>query len=415
MNDKINKTSICSIVFLDIIDYSKKSVSEQIEIKNQFNHLINHSLKDVEQDDRIILDTGDGAAIAHMGSPEDALFVSLSIRDEILKNNILSSMPLYVRFGINLGPVRVVRDINGQPNIIGDGINVAQRIMSFAKPNQILVSRSYYDVTSRLTQEISQMFDYSGVKHDKHVREHEVYAVRLLKDMVPVETKTELLAQIVEPAKQLLNPVGWFKSFNWRYVALALPALMTFAIVIKSAATPREPVITMEQAQVEKPAVLTESKVLETVSLNNQQLLPNETVENGFVNALDTAPLKSESNDNSQSLQNQPLSNQSLSNQSADKKSLQAAVDIKPAKKKASKKTQEKTLGDLPPDFVQSSDSAKQPKVATKTAELSPNSASEQAEKSSQKSGWKSFTDSLKQGQERVCTQAEISMNQCRQ
>ena len=155
MNDKVNKTTICSIIFLDIIDYSKKSVSEQIEIKNQFNRLINHSIKEIEPEERIILDTGDGAAIAHMGSPEDALFISLSIRDEILKSNILSSMPLYVRFGINLGPVRVVRDINGQPNIIGDGINVAQRIMSFAKPNQILVSRSYYDVTSRLTQEIS--------------------------------------------------------------------------------------------------------------------------------------------------------------------------------------------------------------------------------------------------------------------
>ena len=86
MNDKVNKTTICSIIFLDIIDYSKKSVSEQIEIKNQFNRLINYSIKEVELEERIILDTGDGAAIAHMGSPEDALFISLSIRDEILKS-----------------------------------------------------------------------------------------------------------------------------------------------------------------------------------------------------------------------------------------------------------------------------------------------------------------------------------------
>jgi len=180
MNDRVNKTSICSITFLDIVDYSKKTDSEQIEIKNQFNKLINLGLKDVAQNERIILDTGDGAAIAFKGSPEDALFSCMTIRDEILKSNIHSAMPLYVRLGINLGPVRNVSDINGQPNIIGDGINVAQRIMSFANPNQILVSRSYYEVASRLTHEISQMFDYCGMKSDKHMREHEIYSVRLM-------------------------------------------------------------------------------------------------------------------------------------------------------------------------------------------------------------------------------------------
>ncbi len=400
MNDKINKTSICSIVFLDIIDYSKKSVSEQIDIKNQFNRLINYSLKDVDSEDRIILDTGDGAAIAHMGSPEDALFISLSVRDEVLKSNILSSMPLYVRFGINLGPVRVVRDINGQPNIIGDGINVAQRIMSFAKPNQIVVSRSYYDVTSRLTQEISQMFDYSGIKHDKHVREHEIYAVRLLKDTAPADTKNELLAQIVQPAKQWLNPVNWFNKINWRYTALALPALMTFAIVIKSAATPREPVITIEQASVAKPAAIIASNELNTAPQNKPHLLPNETLETEFVNVAQAKPLQATVSDNHK-LQESPIP--------------QVANDTKPRKKKASKKAEEKVVYNLPPAFIQSVDSEKQAKPTVKTAELKPNPASVPAEKSNQKSGWKTFTDSVQQGQQRICSQAEITMNQCQQ
>lgn len=400
MNDKINKTSICSIVFLDIIDYSKKSVSEQIDIKNQFNRLINHSLKEVEPEDRIILDTGDGAAIAHMGSPEDALFISLSIRDEILKSNILSSMPLYVRFGINLGPVRVVRDINGQPNIIGDGINVAQRIMSFAKPNQIVVSRSYYEVTSRLTQEISQMFDYSGIKHDKHVREHEIYAVRLLKDTAPAEARVVQLANIVEPAKQLLNPLNWFKKINWRYVALAMPALMTFAIVIKSAATPREPVITIEQSSIAKPATFAASKVLEKAPQNNAQLLPNETIESGFVHVADEKPSAVVINDNTNLKQ---------------KLVVQAAIETKPTMKKASKKAAEKKVNELPVVLNQSVDSEKQVKQSIKTAELTPSTASAKADSSNQKSGWKSFTESLQQGQERVCTQAEVSMNQCHQ
>lgn len=70
MTDRLNKTSLCSVVFLDIIDYSKKPVSEQISDKELFNSLINEALKNVAQSDRIILDTGDGAAITLMGSPE---------------------------------------------------------------------------------------------------------------------------------------------------------------------------------------------------------------------------------------------------------------------------------------------------------------------------------------------------------
>ena len=75
------------------------------------------------------------------------------------------------------GPVKLVKDINGHPNIIGDGINVAQRIMSFARPGQIVVSRSYYDVVSNLASEYAKLFTYEGSRTDKHVREHEIYVV----------------------------------------------------------------------------------------------------------------------------------------------------------------------------------------------------------------------------------------------
>lgn len=182
MTNRLNKTSICSVVFLDIAEYSSRSVSEQIEEKALFNKIVAAALKNIVPSDRIILDTGDGAAIALMGEPEEALFVSLAIRDSILGHNKASKPPLMVRIGINLGSVRVVSDINGQLNVIGDAINVAQRIMSFAQPNQILVSRSYFEVASRLTKDLTNMFSYFGVKQDKHVREHEVYQINPIRD-----------------------------------------------------------------------------------------------------------------------------------------------------------------------------------------------------------------------------------------
>lgn len=177
MEERDNKTIVCSVLFLDIVEYSQKAVSGQISLKEGFNVFLSTALTDIPVEDRIILDTGDGAAISFLGDIEDALKVGLSMRERLLNAGVYMDPPLLVRMGINLGPVRLVKDINNQPNIVGDGINVAQRVMGFADVGQLLVSRSYYDAVSRISQEYAGMFHYQGSRTDKHVREHEVYAI----------------------------------------------------------------------------------------------------------------------------------------------------------------------------------------------------------------------------------------------
>jgi len=181
MLDTANRTFICSVVFIDLVGYSKKPVTEQIRLKTSLTNNLSEAIKDIPVNDRIILDTGDGAAISFLGDPEDALFVTLSLREAMIREaaevEAAESDSENVRMGINLGPVKLVKDINGHPNIIGDGINVAQRIMSFARPGQIVVSRSYYDVVSNLASEYAKLFTYEGSRTDKHVREHEIYVV----------------------------------------------------------------------------------------------------------------------------------------------------------------------------------------------------------------------------------------------
>jgi hypothetical protein len=177
MEERDNKTIMCSVLFLDIVEYSKRSVTGQISLKDRFNSYLSAAISSVPITDRIILDTGDGAAINFLGDVEDALKTALSLRESMLNEDASIDPPLLVRAGINLGPVRLVRDINGQPNIVGDGINVAQRVMGFADVGQILVSRSYYDAVSRLSSQYAGMFHFQGSRTDKHVREHEVYAI----------------------------------------------------------------------------------------------------------------------------------------------------------------------------------------------------------------------------------------------
>ena len=164
-----SRTLVCSVLFLDIAGYSRLGVTQQIQLKQRFNDVLAAALQDTPQADRVVIDTGDGAAVTFLGDPERALFAALAVFDTV------GELP--VRMGINLGPVYITTDINGRENVIGDGINVAQRIMSFAQAGQLLVARSFYDVVLLISSEYATMFQAIGGRTDKHERTHEVFAV----------------------------------------------------------------------------------------------------------------------------------------------------------------------------------------------------------------------------------------------
>ena len=172
-----NRTWLCTVLFMDIVGYSKLSVDRQMMVKQNFSTLVSDALRSLPNEDCIKLDTGDGLAMCYLGAPEDVLYVAVGLRDAFIDVNAICGACYSVRLGINLGPVKILEDINGQRNTIGDGINAAQRIMSFAQPNQLLVSRAYYDVISCLSEGNPRMFAYIGVHNDKHVRKYDVYEV----------------------------------------------------------------------------------------------------------------------------------------------------------------------------------------------------------------------------------------------
>lgn len=169
MADTANRTLVCSVLFIDIVGYSKKGVGEQVRLKQTFNSVLMSALEQVPPRERVVVDTGDGAAITFLGDPEGALFVALAVLDSV------GEVP--VRTGINLGPVSLMKDINGLDNVVGDGINVAERVMSFAGQGQVLVSRSFYEVVSLLSKDYATLFRKEESRTDKHDRAHDLYAV----------------------------------------------------------------------------------------------------------------------------------------------------------------------------------------------------------------------------------------------
>ena len=174
--DRANRTWLCCVIFTDIVGYSKQSTRAQLAIKEVFNRYLADALKESPLHDLVILDTGDGAAIC-LSDPEEALFACLAMQSSFARDNSIPNFKLEVRIGINLGSVKLIKDLNGNLNAVGDGINVAQRVMSFAGANQILVSRSFFEVANSLSEEYQKLFSYEGTRTDKHVKEHSVYAL----------------------------------------------------------------------------------------------------------------------------------------------------------------------------------------------------------------------------------------------
>src|SRR5258708_14863262 len=215
-----SRTLVCSVLFLDIVEYTKMAVADQLQLKQAFNQVLAKALDEVPARDRIIVDTGEGAAVTFMGDPEDALFAAMSVRE--------SAGAVPIRMGVNLGPVRLVKDLNGQMNIIGDGINVAQRVMSFSRPGQLLVSRSFYEVVSCLSRDYKALFRHEGQRTDKHVREHEVYAV---------VGGTPSARRVAQTESRMIGPLsvgGWFAAgslFGVRRSALVAAPVVFLALI----------------------------------------------------------------------------------------------------------------------------------------------------------------------------------------
>ena len=167
-------TRASAVLFLDVVGYSKFSMAEQHAIKRSLNAHIRVALVGFSLEETVMVDTGDGVALTFLNDVEQALVVALKVAQQTAKET--NQRPRFVlRMGIHVGPIRRMRDINAQPNVIGDGINTAQRIMTFAAPGQVLVSRAYYEMVSVLSARYCHAFLPAGRKFDKDKREHDVY------------------------------------------------------------------------------------------------------------------------------------------------------------------------------------------------------------------------------------------------
>jgi TolB-like protein/class 3 adenylate cyclase/Tfp pilus assembly protein PilF len=134
---------IAHVLFIDIVGYSKLSINEQRAAIDELTQAVRASeqFQNAETAGRLIkIPVGDGMALVFYKSPEEPVECALEI------SRALKDHPkLQLRMGVHSGPVSGVVDVNGQANLAGAGLNVAQRVMDCGDAGHILLSRRVAD------------------------------------------------------------------------------------------------------------------------------------------------------------------------------------------------------------------------------------------------------------------------------
>lgn len=142
--------SFATIVFTDIVSFSKRKATEQKKLVTSFNEFIAQetqiaSDKNILQKNVVALPTGDGMAVAFLSPQNTVEAVQFVITFCINLHCWAMEQEVKLRIGVHYGAIQLLRDINGQTNICGKTINDAQRIMDGGGAGQVLFSVDYFD------------------------------------------------------------------------------------------------------------------------------------------------------------------------------------------------------------------------------------------------------------------------------
>src|SRR5213592_1473837 len=130
---------IAHVLFVDIVGYSKLSINDQRAAIDELTQAVRTSeqFQNAEAAARLLkIPTGDGMALVFYKSPEEPVECALEI------SRALKEHPrLQLGMGVHSGPVSGVIDVNGQANLAGAGLNMAQRVRDCGDAGHILLSK----------------------------------------------------------------------------------------------------------------------------------------------------------------------------------------------------------------------------------------------------------------------------------
>ena len=184
--------------FTDIVAGSNPTIpsKEQARKVVVLNELIDRTetFRRRNHDATVILPTGDGMAIGFSDSPEYPLRLSIQLHKLLNEYNKSQrgKERVLLRIGIDIGPVYVIKDLNGQDNVWGPGIILTRRVMDLAGDMNIFASGRFADDVRALSPEYKEIMhpigDYS-IKHGEQLQLYNIYGEGFGNKIFPRKSK----------------------------------------------------------------------------------------------------------------------------------------------------------------------------------------------------------------------------------
>src|SRR5438132_1295834 len=130
---------IAHVLFIDIVGYTKLSISDQHAAVEELTRIVRASeqFQRAEVASRLLrIPTGDGMALVFYTIPEAPAQCAVEVSCALKEHSRLQ-----LRMGIHSGPVSGIVDVNERANLTGAGINMAQRVMDCGDADHILLSK----------------------------------------------------------------------------------------------------------------------------------------------------------------------------------------------------------------------------------------------------------------------------------
>ena len=217
---------IAHVLFIDIVGYSKLSISDQHATVEELTRIVRASeqFQRAEAASRLTrIPTGDGMALAFYTNPEAPAQCAVEI------SRALKEHPrLELRMGIHSGPVGGVVDVNERANLAGAGLNVAQRVMDCGDAGHILLSKHVAEDLEEYQRWRPFLHDLGSceVKHGVRVSVVNLYDDQFGTDKLPFGNAK--LPQRLEIVQKRRTRLRWGATAG---------ALLTLTVVVAGIAT----------------------------------------------------------------------------------------------------------------------------------------------------------------------------------
>lgn len=196
------------ILFMDLVGFTRLPMDKQRVYVRELQTIVFSAPAYAEAEAAgqvIVRPTGDGMAIAFFQSLQQPAQVAREVSEETR-----GRQDLKVRMGLHSGHVFVVKDANGNPDIIGEGINTAQRVMDCGDVGHILLSATAAQILQN-SEEWKRNIHGIGeaeVKHGQVVQLFNAYSRRFGNGRIPKKISGQKIAKL-ELGRNIQRIVRW--------------------------------------------------------------------------------------------------------------------------------------------------------------------------------------------------------------